>query len=84
MDELSPPTLYDLLSPFLIDECELFSTNLIHFKSFWARPNGDCLWICDVYDDRVNVRKGGVFYATDPEFLNKLYNAIRYTMSVVP
>lgn len=78
MDELKPPHLYDLLESLLIGELGLICADHIDFISCWKYPgNADPspVWVCDVYEDSVNVRRGGTFYAADPDFLRKVRNA---------
>ena len=80
MDDVKPPTLSDLLMPYLVDECELIATHHVQFWTFWyqAAP----AWICDVHDDWVNVHWGPKIKATDPEFMTKFKNAIEYALEI--
>lgn len=72
MDELKSPALCDLLQPILA-EYKLECGPRIHFCSCWQ---GEDRWICDIYNDYVNIRGRGKILAADPEFLAKFRSAI--------
>ena len=69
--------LNDIISPLLEKYDSLQCIECIGFHSWWQ----DDRWICDIYSDYINVRRGpSHLNATDPEFINKFQNALYHAL----
>jgi hypothetical protein len=67
-------TLNDLLTSLLTAR-GLKSAKHINYV-MWFKPTATTEWICDVYVDHVCIRGAPPLYAIDPNFIEKINNAL--------